>query len=215
MQTTLPRILADCAFGNLRDPLANHFIRPALVERQPAGMASDFLIMPESLEKETALVPKGRTQARLLDTGLLLDHGKGCLLIPLLPKDLHHLGENFVDVEFTWPCHWAPPFILHPGSYLFFTARSRIKIPEQRPHPQDEADNGLRARILAAGSGRPCGSDRECYAHSEFRPGAAMNRANIFHEPDTTARCAPQRIGLYPQSLHRQGEKTRCAVLAR
>src|SRR4030095_2587699 len=85
--------------------------------------------MPKSLEKETALVPKGRAQARLLDTGLLLDQGKGCLLIPFLPEDLYHLGENFVDVEFTWPCHWAPPFILRTGSYQFFTARSRIKIP--------------------------------------------------------------------------------------
>src|SRR5262245_39160328 len=139
MKTTLPRILADCIFGDLRDPLANRQIRPALVERQPARLASDFLIMPESFEKETALVPKGRAQARLLDTGLLLDQGKGCLLIPFLPEDLHHLGENFVDVEFTWPCHWAPPFILHPGSYQFFTARSRIKIPAPRPYPQDEA----------------------------------------------------------------------------
>src|SRR4030095_4315867 len=90
--------------------------------------------MPKSLEKETALVPKGRAQARLLDTGLLLNQGKGCLLIPFLPEDLHHLGENFVDVEFTWPCHWAPPFILHAGSYQFFTARSRIKIPAPRKY---------------------------------------------------------------------------------
>src|SRR5262245_43875335 len=147
MQTTLPRILADCIFGDLRDPLANHLIRPALVERQLASPAPDFLIMPESFEKETALVPKGRAQARLLDTGLLLDQGKGCLLIPLLPEDLHHLGENFVDVEFTWPCHWALPFILRAGSYQFFTTRSRIKIPAPRPYP-----------------------------HSDFRPGAAMNR---------------------------------------
>src|SRR5262245_23834967 len=143
MQTTLPRIIADCIFSDLRDPLANRQIRPALVDRQPAHLASDFLIMPESLEKETVLVPKGRAQARLLDTGLLLDQGKGCLLIPLLPEDLHHLGENFVDVEFTRPCHWAPPFILLPGEYQFFTARSRIKFPAPRPYPQDEAKQDL------------------------------------------------------------------------
>src|SRR5215510_2550042 len=100
MQTTLPRILVDCIFGDLRDPLANHLVRPALVERQLASPASDFLIMPESFEKETALVPKGRAAVKNK-----------------------------------------------------FNRRAHIR----KMNPGDHA------------------TDRDCYAHSDFRPGTAMN----------------------------------------
>src|SRR5262249_1208936 len=99
----------------------------------------------------------------LFDTGLLLDQGKGCLLIPLLPEDLHHLGENFVDVEFTRPCHWAPPFILRPGSYQFFTTRSRIKIPAPRPYPRCSRLRSNTAQVLPITANRPRAETRKLW----------------------------------------------------